>query len=48
MKKVKDPCALQVLGATVGLLLIGAAELALWWLCGYMPLLLLAVLQLLF
>lgn len=47
MKKVKDPCALQVLGATVGLLLICAAELALWWLCGYMPLLLLAVLQLL-
>lgn len=46
MKKIKNPGLWQVLGASLGLLLIGGAELALWWVCGYMPLLLLAILQL--
>ena len=47
MKNKQNRSLWQVFGAAMGLLLIGAAETVLWVLCGYGPLLLLALLQLL-
>ena len=44
--KLQRPKALPVLMGNACMVLIGAAELALWWLSGYGPLLLLALLQL--
>ncbi len=46
MKNRKNRSLWQAFGAAMGLLLIGVAELVLWLLCGYGPLLLLAILQL--
>lgn len=46
MKKVKNASALAVLGGSLALTVLGAAEVALWWLSGYAPLLALAMLQL--
>ena len=47
MKNKQNRSLWQVFGAAMGLLLVGAAETVLWVLCGYGPLLLLALLQLL-
>ena len=44
--KLQQPKALPVLVSTFCMVLIGAAELALWWLSGYSPLWSLAMLQL--
>lgn len=44
--KLQTPKALPVLVSTFCMVLIGAAELALWWLSGYSPLWSLALLQL--
>lgn len=46
MKKLKNGKQLAALACVLGLALVGAGELALWWLCGYAPLLALALLQL--
>ena len=47
MKNKQNRSLWLVFGAAMGLLLIGVAEIVLWVLCGYGPMLLLAILQLL-
>ena len=47
MKNKENRSLWQVFGAAMGLLLVGVGEIVLWLLCGHMPLLLLAMLQLL-